>query len=171
MTDAQVPAGWYPDPAGDSTKVRYWDGSQWTEQLQDAAAPAVAQAPAATPAPVQAPAAAPAQTPVATNAAPQYAPQNPYGTQAPAPQQANDKSGLAIASLVLGIIGPFAAIIALFGYVCGILAIVFGVKSLKSSRRTMAIIGIILGVIALLAALFSSFIGVVTVLSSSSYYY
>lgn len=23
-------AGWYPDPEGDTTRLRYWDGTQWT---------------------------------------------------------------------------------------------------------------------------------------------
>lgn len=32
MTDAPntPPAGWYPDPAGDPNKERYWDGASWT---------------------------------------------------------------------------------------------------------------------------------------------
>lgn len=35
-------AGWYPDPSGDSSKLRYWDGANWTEHFapaQQAAAP------------------------------------------------------------------------------------------------------------------------------------
>lgn len=24
-------AGWYPDPEGDTTRLRYWDGTQWTD--------------------------------------------------------------------------------------------------------------------------------------------
>ncbi len=28
-------AGWYPDPSGDSSKLRYWDGSQWTDSFMD----------------------------------------------------------------------------------------------------------------------------------------
>lgn len=36
MTDAStppVPAGWYTDPAG-SARLRWWDGSQWTDHYQ-----------------------------------------------------------------------------------------------------------------------------------------
>ena len=25
-------AGWYADPSGDATRLRYWDGAQWTDQ-------------------------------------------------------------------------------------------------------------------------------------------
>lgn len=28
---AQAQAGWYPDPSGDVTRLRYWDGSRWTD--------------------------------------------------------------------------------------------------------------------------------------------
>lgn len=34
MTNAQP--GWYPDPVGDPTKLRYWDGAQWTNDFTDA---------------------------------------------------------------------------------------------------------------------------------------
>jgi len=36
MADQQ--AGWYPDPSGDGTKLRYWDGAQWTENFADSGA-------------------------------------------------------------------------------------------------------------------------------------
>ena len=49
MTDAQVPAGWYPDPAGDESKIRYWDGQNWTDQTQDAQNPDLQIAPGAVP--------------------------------------------------------------------------------------------------------------------------
>lgn len=29
-------AGWYPDPSGDLTKLRYWDGFQWTDNYTEA---------------------------------------------------------------------------------------------------------------------------------------
>ncbi len=35
MADQQ--AGWYPDPSGDASKLRYWDGTQWTNDFTDAA--------------------------------------------------------------------------------------------------------------------------------------
>jgi hypothetical protein len=40
MTDEQVPAGWYDDPAG-GAQLRYWDGARWTEHLHERT-PAVA---------------------------------------------------------------------------------------------------------------------------------
>ncbi len=33
-----VQPGWYPDPSGDATKLRYWDGAQWTTNVADAQA-------------------------------------------------------------------------------------------------------------------------------------
>lgn len=32
-------AGWYADPSGDATKLRYWDGTQWTDNFTPAPAP------------------------------------------------------------------------------------------------------------------------------------
>lgn len=49
-----TPAGWYPDPAGDPTLVRYWDGTRWTTETKLMAAPPpppVATPPAPTPSP------------------------------------------------------------------------------------------------------------------------
>ena len=34
MTNAQP--GWYPDPSGNTSKLRYWDGGQWTDNFTDA---------------------------------------------------------------------------------------------------------------------------------------
>jgi len=36
---ADLQSGWFPDPSGDVSKLRYWDGTQWTEHYADAGAP------------------------------------------------------------------------------------------------------------------------------------
>ena len=66
-----TPAGWYPDPT-DSTRNRWWDGMQWTENYAPAAPQAAPTAPAA-------PSAAPGYA-----AAPQH-PASAYQTYPAAP--------------------------------------------------------------------------------------
>ena len=57
---------------------------------------------------------------------------------------------MAVAALVLGIIGFFFAWIPLFGYVMPILAIIFGVLERNNERKkAMALAGLILGIISL----------------------
>lgn len=36
---ADQQAGWYPDPSGDATRLRYWNGVQWTEDFAAAQPP------------------------------------------------------------------------------------------------------------------------------------
>ncbi|MBN2385447.1 MAG: hypothetical protein JXB85_00385 [Anaerolineales bacterium] len=67
--------------------------------------------------------------------------------------QGSDKKGLAIAALVVGIISLCMApipLITLLAWPGSIVSIVLGALSLKSSGKTMAIIGLILGVLAML---------------------
>lgn len=60
-------------------------------------------------------------------------------------------NGKAIASLILGIIscaGSISYIVGWFvGIICGIIAIVFGVKARKEEKSGMALAGFILGII------------------------
>lgn len=66
-----------------------------------------------------------------------------------------DRSGMAIASLVLGIVSYIPAFLGPLGVVIPILGIVFGALSLHSRRRTMALWGLWLSIISLaLAAVF-----------------
>lgn len=58
-----------------------------------------------------------------------------------------DKKGLAIASMVLGIIALVLFCIWYISIPCAILALVFGILSLKSSKRGMAIAGISTGAV------------------------
>ncbi len=65
-----TPAGWYPDPAGDPSLVRYWDGEAWTNETQPSPSAEPAPPP---PAPVAAspvPPAPAAPTSIPTPAAP-----------------------------------------------------------------------------------------------------
>ncbi|WP_445443258.1 DUF2510 domain-containing protein [Clavibacter sp. km1a] len=94
MTDStgtpSTPAGWYADPAG-SDRLRWWDGSRWTDHLADAPAAAAASAtsgPSGEDGTAHGSAEqAPASTPAATYVPPVEAPAAPpaYGQQAPQP--------------------------------------------------------------------------------------
>jgi len=39
QTQMQVQAGWFPDPHGGGTDLRYWDGSAWTQHTSPRIAP------------------------------------------------------------------------------------------------------------------------------------
>jgi hypothetical protein len=155
MTDTQIPAGWYADPSGDTTKLRYWDGTTWTEQTSDATASS-GQAPQPTTAPTT-----PYAQPVAPPSANPY-PQPIYQQTAPG-TPVNDQSGAAIASLICGVLGILGAffLIVLFGYVLGIIAIVMGTRGRTGSKKGIATAGIVFGIIALLVALAGSIMNVV----------
>lgn len=79
--------GWYSDPAG-SGRLRWWSGTEWTEQFQDAPATAAPSAePLATgavPQPVDS-AAAPSAQPFTAGAVPQQA--HGAGSPRPAPSK------------------------------------------------------------------------------------
>ena len=62
-----------------------------------------------------------------------------------------DRKGFAIAALVLGIVSIVLACVWFLSIPCGILAIILGALSLKSSKRGFSIAGIITGIIGTLA--------------------
>ncbi|MBF4620970.1 DUF2510 domain-containing protein [Clavibacter sp. VKM Ac-2542] len=98
MTDStgtpSTPAGWYADPAG-SDRLRWWDGTRWTDHLTDAPAASAATTPAgqqgdahgaaeqhaAAPAPGHVAPEAPAAPAAVPPAYGQQAPGQPYGQQ------------------------------------------------------------------------------------------
>ena len=82
------------------------------------------------------------------NPAPVYATPQP---QAPVSDEQKDKSGYSIASLVLGIVSllPCCCI----NLVTTVLAIIFGVLGLKSSKKGMAIAGIVLASVGIFMAI------------------
>ncbi|MCL2529554.1 MAG: DUF4190 domain-containing protein [Coriobacteriia bacterium] len=148
-------AGWYPDPAGDATKLRYWDGTNWTNDFNSVQAPpttvqevqpvqpvqATVQ-PVQPPQPVQA-TVQPVQPPaVGSGSGYNYSqmPASPGYVQPPA----SATNGLAVASLICGIAG-FCS-----GGLLSIVAIILGVLARKKpEQQGLALAGIILGIAAL----------------------
>lgn len=80
----------------------------------------------------------------------------------PAVAPQSNKKGLAIASLVLGILGFCGSIVPICGGVFGIGSIVLGALGLKSSGRGMAIAGIILGALGIVLAIAFFIIGLIS---------
>jgi hypothetical protein len=164
MTDTQIPAGWYADPSGDTTKLRYWDGANWTEQTSNATASGgQAPQPMATPVAPVAPVAPTNPYPQPTTTPPPASPYpQPIYQQAAPGAPVNDQSGAAVASLICGIAGILGGgfLLVIFGYVLGVVAIVMGSRGRTSSKKGLATAGIVLGIIALLVALAGSIMNV-----------
>ncbi len=105
--------------------------------------------------------AAPYQQPGAYNAAPYSQPgypQMPYGQpgfQDPAFLEREKKNGLAIASMILGILGIFICWVSYFwGMLVGVVGLVLGATSLNSNKKAFAIAGLACGVVAAVGGLF-----------------
>jgi hypothetical protein len=75
------------------------------------------------------------------------------------PMPGVDQSGKATTSLVLGIIGMLAWCIPIIGLPVTIVGLVFGIKSMNSSKRGMAIAGVVLNIIGLFASVVNAAIG------------
>ncbi len=83
--------------------------------------------------------------------------QDPYGQVAPAP---SDKSWMAIVSLVTGILALCGWLFPICGFPLSIAAIIFGILGMKTGKRTMALIGLILGGLTVFLAIISVVVGV-----------
>ena len=77
----------------------------------------------------------------------------------------NDKKGFSIAALVLGIIAIVFCCVWYISIPCGILAIIFGIVGIKSSKKGMSIAGLITGSIGLIISgiVFNDFVNSVNV--------
>lgn len=171
------PANWYPDPE-DPSQQRYWDGTQWTEHRAPAAGsapsasqpaggqtwsssdtgatggadPAAGQAWGQQPGHGQTGAAAPGA------ATPAWGQQQPGYGQAYAPATPGGSNGLAITSMIIGIISFFLGFIVI-GAVGGVVAVVLGFMGLRRIKeqpqggRGLAITGIITGGLAILVGI------------------
>lgn len=99
--------------------------------------------------------------PRATLAAVQSAsyPASPAAYPPPPPVSANDKSGQATASLVLGLVGLLAWLLPIVGLPVTIVGLVMGIKGLRSRKRGLAVAGIVLSIIGLVATIINAAIG------------
>ena len=68
----------------------------------------------------------------------------------PTNQNTKDKGGFAVASLVLGIV---SYVVCCVGPITQILAVIFGIIGIKSSKKGLAIAGIILGAIGIVSSI------------------
>lgn len=101
--------------------------------------------------PVQVPTSAP-QPPVTPPAQPPVP---------PAPSTQSTSNGLAIASLVLGILGLFGGFIVVGG-VLGLIAIILGAIALsKKQSKGMSITGVVTGALAILTSVIVLFVGII----------
>ena len=77
-----------------------------------------------------------------------------------------EQKGQSIASLVLGLCGLVAWCIPLFGYPVSIIGLIMGILGSKKGGKGMAIAGIILSVICLIATLINSVLGAMQAVGS-----
>lgn len=153
MSDAQTPAGWYPDPE-DPAQLRYWDGTTWTDHrhpVEPAAAAPAAEAPqyAFTPTP-----SAPPAAPPVSGTAPGYPVAPAYGA---APGYAAPAQNVpALVGLILAIVGTVLGLLmgvfVLVGIAGGIVSIVGLIRANRmraagtpGDRRGLALAGVIVG--------------------------
>jgi len=85
----------------------------------------------------------------------------PYSYAPPPPASEPDHKGLAIASLVVGILGICAWIIPLCGFPMSIASLILGFFGLKSSSKGLAIAGLVLGGIVLILSTINAIAGLV----------
>lgn len=81
-----------------------------------------------------------------------------------------EKKGMSIASLVLGICGVLGCCSPIVGIICGILAIVFGVKGKQQNPdSTQAKVGFILGIVFLILSIVNWIAGTILNLSLTDF--
>ena len=160
------PAGWYPDPTPGSTRMRFWDGIQWTEHYSLTPPSAVAgstypQTQAVQPAMQQQ--YAPVPQP---GAAPNYYYAQAMAMQPMAQMSKKSTQGLAIWSLVCGILSIVISLIgwlfSIVGVSSAVVGIILGVLALKKQKGALSIIGIVLSslgvVLSILMTLYVCFV-------------
>lgn len=131
MSDAQAPAGWFPDPE-DAAQLRYWDGAAWTDHRHPADPAAAAAATAVPVADTVTPDAATpdAATPEAPTpdipVAPIAAAETPQFAYAPSANVPPTAPGVVPAYGAPGAVAPAQNVPALIGLILAIVGTVLG---------------------------------------------
>ena len=84
-------------------------------------------------------------------------------------QPVEEKKGLSLTSMILGIVGFLAWCIPLLGFPVCITGLILGIIGIKKGGKGMAIAGIIMCAITLLLTLGNSILGVIIGMSGSMY--
>jgi hypothetical protein len=158
MSDQQ--AGWYPDPSGDASKLRYWNGSQWTNEYS--AAPSGEKASVVVEETVYTPSAGQGQIP---QAQPIAQAQSVY-----VQTQIEPTNGMAVASLIVSIFGFCSGTV--IPSIVGIILAVLAKK--KPGGKGLATGGLVVGIIgaAIWVIVWTLFIiGIIAAASMDSYSY
>lgn len=191
---SQQPSGWYDDPSNPDL-LRYWDGVTWTSHTAPKKSPTASQSTIGQPQQPQQP-----QQPSYPNYGEQgsYPPPPAYPSQPLNPAQPlyqqpgaypppgaypqgyppygmprphDQGGGLAIAGLVLGIISMIAWLLPICGGLTSIIGIVLSALGRRSvSHRTMATVGLVLSIIALVLTIANAVAGAV-IMSRNAYPY
>jgi len=140
-----TPPGWHSDPSG-APMLRWWDGAAWTNHV-------TAMPGATSPVPSSPASDDPFARPAAYNLG--YAPGGSSGYPMPVQTGTN---GLAIASLICGLVGLLCCLPAIAGAICGAIALnQLGRPENQETGRGVAIAGLVissLGIVANLAFFF-----------------
>lgn len=83
--------------------------------------------------------------------------------------QEKDNKGKALASFILGWVSILAWCIPLFGLPVTIVGLVLGILGRKSSRKTMAIVGIVLCSLFLVASIINAVLGALNAINVMNY--
>lgn len=89
--------------------------------------------------------------------------------QAPAPVK--DRKGMAIASLVLGILSLLLCCVPYISIICGIIGLVLGCMSMKSSGKGMAIAGLICSAFGIIISIIIGIVALVAIAEYGEYNY
>jgi len=166
---SQPEAGWYPDPSGDTTKIRWWDGSRWTDDVRaNTSTPSYDQSNSGY-------SSAPSNTqPAAYQQPATYQTTTPGQYVQPVMAPVKDNKKLALAGFICAMVGFGIMVLSftiagvapdfyqrlsiLFGllilldFVMVIPTIILSAMGLKSSKRGLAIAGLIMGILGALSA-------------------